>query len=693
MIKPIDEPLDEALADAAGGTGDAGETPAPPGNRDVTAEAAAFFGPDTPLRRAPEYGGRAYEERPQQLEMAVAVAEALRDGAHLCVEAPTGVGKTFAYLVPAILFARGGGRPAVVSTHTISLQEQIVGKDLPLLGRLMGVEFRYALAKGRANYLCLRRLEAAAGDQKEYLPSAELLPELEKLRLWAGRTTDGSKGDLDPEPDPQVWESVCCEVGNCLAGACPFFRHCFLHRARRRLDDAHIIVANHALFFADLGMRLRADGDADAGLLPDYGMVVLDEGHCIEDTAAEHLGLRLTVHGLRRILRRLYNPERNRGLLVDVRYTEPRLAVIAAAERVERFFRRIRDWLEQQEGNPVRYATPGHVPDLLSEALEGVGRGVSKVAKEEKAEDESRATELSGLAWQLAEYRAGVHAFLDMTLDGHVYWFERFGPRLQSLSLNAVPIHVGNLLAQHLFAQDFTVVVTSATLAVRGRMDFFQQRVGAVGTRTRVLSSPFDFERQVVLHVPAGMPSPKDGDRFLEAACVQIRRFVGMTHGKAFVLFTSFQMLQEAADELRGFFEEEGIRLLVQGEGLSRSRMLEAFRKDTDSVIFGAASFWTGVDVPGDSLSNVIIVKLPFAVPDHPLVAARHEAIECEGRNAFWEYSLPEAVLRFRQGCGRLIRSRDDRGIIVVLDNRVLTARYGRAFLDSLPECPLVTDG
>lgn len=643
----------------------------------------AFFGEGTPLMRAPEAGGRPYERRPQQAEMAEAIADAFAAGDHLCVEAPTGVGKTFAYLIPALYLAHARELPVVISTHTISLQEQIIQKDLPVLQALLEVECRAALAKGRSNYLCLRRFHALAGGEQAYLPSAELLPEVEALRGWTETTADGSLSDLATDPSPSLWGAVCAEVGNCLNARCPCHQRCFLMQARRRLAGVHLVVVNHALFFADLAMKIAA-GSSDGGVLPPYAAVVLDEGHMVEDTAASHLGLRLTNYGLRRALTRLYHPQRHRGLLTDVISTDARLAAIDAYGKSERFFRRILDWLEPQEANPLRYTRPGHVPDLLAVPLERLER---ELLIESRDSDDDRGKELQAIAGQIHEFRLGLHSFIEMTLPERVYWFERSGQEQQNLAICALPIEVAPVLRENLFNQDFTVVVTSATLAVGGRMDYFMGRIGAEEARTLVLDSPFDFEQQVTLHVPFDMPNPNDTDAFVPAACGHIRAFLLKTEGRAFVLFTSYRMMREMADELTEFFEKAGIRLIVQGEGLPRSQMLELFREDVHSVIFGTDSFWMGVDVPGEALSNVTIVKLPFPVPDHPLVAAREEMIVNRGGRAFWHYALPEAILKFRQGFGRLIRSRDDSGIVVVLDNRILRSGYGKLFLESLPPC------
>lgn len=645
---------------------------------------AELFGDETPLREAHRFGGRPYEERAQQREMAVAVAESLAAGEHLCVEAPTGIGKSFAYLIPAIVYAKQTGRPVVITTHTIALQEQLLLKDIPLLQQVLGIPFSGALAKGRENYVCLHRLENTLRDHQEYLPVEELKPEVQRIADWASKTTDGTRSSLPFLPAAQTWSAVCSEPGVCPRESGQEDDTCFLARARRRLHKADIIVANHALFCVDLVMRRTSENGQS--LLPPYGAVIVDEAHTFEEVAATHLGMRVTSYGVNMVMDRLYRPKSKRGLLAKAEGAEWRELAVRVRGITERFFTRLLQWVEDQEENPLSYFTPGHIPNQVNDSWGELLDGLRQLVKTSGLDDSYR-QEVKNAMQRLSDYRETLDVFLEMRHPDYVYWFETYGRSTRYLSLNAVPVEVNTILRSEVFQQDFPVVMTSATLAIRQELRYFRERLGADDARELLLDSPFDFHEQVELHVPfKSMPSPKDPG-FLEAACEQIEEFIIKTGGKAFVLFTSYRQMNEAADELESFFQANKLTLLVQGREHNRTQMLEMFRQDITSVIFGTDSFWMGVDVPGEALSNVIIVKLPFPVPTHPVVAARRERIEERGGNAFFEYFLPEAVLKFRQGIGRLIRSRDDHGIIVVLDSRIVRSSYGDTFLESIPDC------
>ncbi len=627
-----------------------------------------------------------YEARPQQVEMARAVAEALEGDRPLIVEAGTGVGKSLAYLVPLILHARRTGTRALVSTHTISLQEQLVGKDLPLLEDRLGTPFRATLVKGRMNYLCLRRLARARIMQRELFGEG-IGEELERIRAWADATEDGSVQELRRQPPAEAWSAVCAEHGNCMGPKCPERRRCFLQRARAQMHDADLLVANHHLLFSDLALRREG-----AGFLPDVAAVVMDEAHTVEDTASEHLGIRLSPHGFEHWLRRLFAPDTGKGLLGFLRAGPAAQTVSRLWDAVSDLFHEVprAAGLSAREGQKVvagPLAVESEVPGLLAELSERLGTLIEEL---EEQDEESRA-ELRSLRGQGAGLGQMLEAFLGQTMPDHVYWIEREGKRRQPV-LHSAPIEVAPVLREALFGQIPSVILTSATLAVGGRLEYCRDRLGAgEGCAMLCLGSPFDHARQMRLHVAANAPDPKDKEAFAEAVAKGVLRWSLKTRGRAFALFTSDELLKRTAAALRGPLEEAGLTLLAQGEGMGRRAMLETFRKNEGFVLFGLDSFWMGVDVRGDALSNVILTRLPFAVPDHPVVAARLKRIKEKGGDPFKEYSLPEAVLKFRQGFGRLIRSQTDEGIVVVLDSRILTKWYGRVFLRSLPECPVDT--
>ena len=650
-----------------------------------------FFGPDTPLKEAEAHGGRPYERRVQQEEMAFAVAEAFEQSGHLCVEAPTGVGKSFAYLIPAIYHALSVHRPVLVTTETINLQEQLVRKDLPLLRELMKVNFTFALAAGRANYLCRRRLSLALGEfRDEFLPNADLGSDVQKIADWAEQTQSGFLSDLPFRIERGLWACLCSETASCSGPSCRFFHNCFYWRVRRDWDKADVLVTNHALFFVDL--KMRALEEMEATPLPDYSAVVFDEAHTLEDNAAKHLGLHLTSGQVRYFLNRLFNPRTGHGLMVKP--GESSLAIRSLISKLHdlsyEFFDQFGDALEPLPDQCLRIRQPGRFTDTLSEPLGELERRIKEYIDEQ--DNPEFKTELNAQLDRCEAIRDAVRTFIAMDdAENSVYWIEgKKQPQGAGMTeeMYSAPLNVSEILEKILFSQDFPVVLTSATLAVNASLEFYQRRVGFRSGKSLLLNSPFDYMKQVKLYLAKTMPAPSESC-YNDAASAAIADFTQLTEGHAFVLFTSYGMLRTCADNLAGFFREKRYQLFVHGESLSRTAMLEEFRNSSNGVIFGTTSFWTGVGVPGDALKNVIITKLPFAVPNHPLIEARCDRIKAAGGRPFEELSVPNAVLMFRQGIGRLIRSRTDTGIIVMLDPRVLTKYYGRSFLNSIPKCPI----
>jgi ATP-dependent DNA helicase DinG len=695
------------------------------------AQIGGMLGPDGPVaahRSLLSQLGR-YEDRPTQREMAERIARLYNLGGIGLIEAGTGVGKSLGYLIPALRWAAANGERTIVSTNTITLQEQLVGKDLPFLKEaLTDQSVRFALLKGWRNYVCLLRLEQARGSgQTLFADEAE--SQLAALESWAGKTTDGSTADLPAPPRQDVWDEVAAEPDLCTRLRCPHFDKCFVFRARRVAAQADVVVVNHHLLMADIAVRRASQNWSESAVLPAYTRIVIDEGHHLESAAGAHLGQTVTRRGLQRLFSRL--ERRGKGLLPAL---ERKLAAAndllsvasldlvnqrlypstSAAQRLATtLFDLLDEWITSKAESQVRLTDAfddeaiwkagldATLDDLLKE-IELLASGLRMVRDRLEA-DTKRAEELapvlnevSGVSRRLGNASDALRSALRPGIDAstRVRWIEAGAARegsgeKRNMSVASVPLDLAPILREDLFRRVETCIVTSATLAVGDGFGFVERRLGLdqddVEPVTAVLASPFDYARQAVLAIPSDFPAPnEDGALHFRRTIQAGADLIEAAGGGVFLLFTSHRDVREAAQVLRALGAEGRWPLLVHGEA-PRDVLLRRFREQGDAVLVGTASFWEGVDVPGRALRGLLLSRIPFRVPTEPVTAAQCEAIEAAGGDAFADYMVPHAARRLKQGFGRLIRTATDRGAVVLCDPRVLRKSYGRALLSGLP--------
>lgn len=668
-----------------------------------------------------EYGGpfsqyfESYEHRPEQIEMLKAVTNALSSGKHLLVEAGTGVGKSFAYLVPAALFAIKNNTRVIISTNTINLQDQLIQKDIPDLSSALNLDLRAAILKGRSNYLCPRRL----GNLKHFGPrNADEMRVLAKVMVWQLTNQSGDRNEinLNGNIEREIWlrlsaEDDACTTETCLkqtGGICPF------HRAKTAAQSAHLLVVNHALLLSDIATGSK--------VLPEYSYLIVDEGHHLESATTNALSFRLTQSDLERLLKeiggtsagilgRLLGETRNNLRPSDFGLFQQAVnRATDSAFRLEQFNREffitLGDFAAQQrEGQPqtnyswqarilpstrtlpgwdeveLAWATAGETFALLLNSLAEIHKAASELYSDGHDQLEDVIAEISNVYRRLAEAQTNITGMIAEPNLGQIYWLE-VNPSSNRLSLNAAPLRVGELIEKYLWHEKTSVILTSATLTAHNEFQYLRNTLGADEADEIMLGSPFDYESSTMIYIPNDIPEPNAAgyQQVLDRAILATAK---TTRGRMLVLFTSYAALKKTSAAITGPLSSDDIFVYEQGDGASPNALLESFKSTDQAVLLGTRSFWEGVDVPGTSLSVVVITKLPFDVPTDPLISARSEMYE----DSFSEYYLPEAILKFRQGFGRLIRTSSDRGVVAIMDRRVLTKQYGRMFLESLPQC------
>ncbi len=629
------------------------------------------------------------EHRPQQEQMAGSVTRSLLDAAPLLFEAGTGVGKSLAYLIPLLVYAHQSKRQGVVSTHTIALQEQVQKKDLPLCRRLFQTipelqpcaDFRTAVLVGRGNYLCGYRLAQALSGRSELFDSPEQA-ELERIAAWAEHTGSGLRHELSPAPRPDVWDWVNADSSGCNNRNCNP-KTCFYRRARAEIAGAHVVVVNHSLLFALIGAGAGVQGETPGILFP-HDSVVIDEAHTVSGIATEYAGEHVSSYGLNRLLRMLYNPRTGKGVFHRHGRREDCQAAEECGDAAALFFEQLRDQFLRNKSVARIYQAQWAEP-TLDPLLAGLAQRLGTCAN--RVEEEHHAVEIHDLRKRVGAYRSAIANCLEMSESNCVYWIEKSGRLQQITHLRSAPLDVAAFLRQTLFSRETSVVLTSATLAEGPEMGGFIQKVGAANATAIQVDSPFDYSRNMRVFVAADAPLPEQdsGALDLEFLADSVLFCSERFRGGSLVLFTSYADLHRVMAQIEETLQANGRPVYMQGRDGSRTELVRAFTESGNAILAGTDSFWAGIDVPGPSLSQVIITRLPFENPSHPIAEARAEWIRRTGGNPFYQLTLPDAVVKFRQGVGRLIRNHSDRGTVTLLDARVLKKTYGRRFLSVLP--------
>ena len=603
--------------------------------------------------------------------MAEAVGNTIEENTHLIVEAGTGVGKSLAYLIPFILWTQKENKKAVFSTYTKALQHQLVDKDIPFLKDALKIDFSFALCVGGENYLCLRRFNQSGSHGLFELDETD---DLKKLYEWKDKTKTGLKSDIGFEPLPKLWKKVCREGDICFGRKCGYYEQCFYQKAKAVERSSHVLVTNHHLFFAHIASGWN--------VLPKFDGIVFDEAHQLEDVAAGYLGIEVSNYRLKSLVDAIANPSTGKGLLSRLEWLTPYSFVeinsLSGSVRSagDKFFSILYGRLEEPT---KRIRERNFMPNLLHEPLAELREGLKSVVGMVKKEEEEK--EVLSLIERCTALSGDIADIIEQRLPEHVYWAEVEGRRR---SLFATPIDMAPILRSQIFENISPVILTSATLSIHGDFTFLKERLGINNGDELALDSPFNYRDNAMVYISSDVSDPKDAEAFERDVIDSIKVILNITQGRTLILFTSYEMLNKTYNAL--IDDNSGISFLRQGE-MDSYKLVEEFKKNSHTVLLGTHTFWQGVDIPGDALQCVIIVRLPFQVPDDPVTEARLERLKENGKDPFISYQIPNAILLFKQGFGRLIRTQNDKGIVAILDPRVRTRFYGKRFLDSLPDC------